>query len=52
MDKLYKLHYVFNVHYAVQLKMFFLFLESVVYGMSSIQQMPNKVMELSAAIDA
>ncbi|PIK48618.1 hypothetical protein BSL78_14520 [Apostichopus japonicus] len=31
-DKLFKLHYVFNIHYAQQLRMFYMFMDSVVYG--------------------
>ncbi|PIK46807.1 hypothetical protein BSL78_16306 [Apostichopus japonicus] len=51
-DKLFKLHFVFNLQYAAELKLFYNFIETFVFKLSPLGQLPNKLVEIVAAIES
>lgn len=51
-DKLFKLHYIFNVKYATEVQLFYNFLEVFVFQLPFLGKVPNKVVEIVAAVES
>lgn len=53
-DLLFKVHFVFNINFAVQLQDFFIYLQVVLYGIGILpgQKVSNRVKEVKVAVES
>ena len=51
-DKLFKVHYVFNIRYADEVYGFFAFIQNFVYGIRGQEAVPARAREMMASITA
>lgn len=51
-DMLIKAHFVFNVEYSLQVRDFYIYLQTVIYGISPCQKLSNRVKEVKIALES